>query len=215
MVDDMTPQDPLGSPVDPTDAGSDAGAIPPEGDEGKKGFFSTTTGRIVGIVVALLIVGGIVAAIAVFLFVFIFDSAVDDALDDMVVIETTATASVEESMVAAMEPDEIPYPDIYTFRDIFDPLVPPPAEVESGTVDASEGKYTSDVADGTLLLEGIVIENGVPTAILVYNGTEYRLVEGQGIPGTPWLVLTIDENSVVMQYGDSQVTLTVGQAVTR
>ena len=107
MVDDMTPQDPLGSPVDPTDAGSDPGAIPPEGEEGKKGFFSTTTGRIVGIVGALLIVGGVVAAIAVFLFVFIFDSAVDEALDDMVAIETTATASVEESMEYLMHPEFI------------------------------------------------------------------------------------------------------------
>jgi hypothetical protein len=213
----MTPQDPLGSPVDPAAAEADAAALPPEEGEAKKGFFSTTTGRIVGIVLALLVVGGIVAAIAVFLMLFVFNSAVDEVTDDLSVTPTTtATASVEGTMAEALEPDKIPYPDIYTFRDIFDPLVRPPVEEETGTVDPAEGKYTSEsVSEGTLLLEGIVVENGVPTAILVYNGTTYRLIEGDVIPGTPWEVLTINETSVTMLYGDTQVTLTVGQAVTR
>jgi type IV pilus biogenesis protein PilP len=63
----------------------------------------------------------------------------------------------------------------------------------------------------TLYLNDIVTENGVPRAVLMLNGTTYRLAAGERIPGTPWQVLRIGTTQVTMLYGDTQVTLSVGQ----
>ena len=213
MVDGLTPQDPAGQPVDPALDGQ----APLSPEEEKKGLFSNPVVKIIGIVVGVLVVLGICGVVAMLLFSFFFVDEAQDALDEMAVESTTATgtASAESTSAVAVEPDPIDYNRIFTFRDIFNPLLEAPLVCEtSETVEGTtttEGKLTAEVSEGTLYLEAIVIENGEPTAVLLWNGEEYRLTEGEGIPGTPWLVLTIDDSSVTMLYGDQQVVLSVGQ----
>ena len=67
----------------------------------------------------------------------------------------------------------------------------------------------------TLYLEGVVTQDGVMMAVLRYNGQVYTLAPGGVIPGTPWQVLRVTSTSVTMLYGDIQVTLAVGQGITK
>jgi len=199
MVDDLTPQNaaPTGDPM-------------PELDK-KPSFFKTSAGRIVlivGAVLGFLTVAGIAVAVVM---TFFLGNVVEDALTNGT-ITTTSTAATETAEAEAVEPDEVPLSDIFTFRDIFDPLVKPapPSEETSGSTESSA---TADGEPGTLYLQNIIVEDGVSKAVLEYNGTLYSLPQGGVIPGTPWQVLSIGSSSVVVLYGDSQISLSIGQGV--
>jgi len=194
----------------------------PDAPEKKQGFFSTSGGRLVAIVGALAllaIIGGVVAAV-------VLGSLFSDAVDDAVVEVTeggqtdegsqSATTTVEASSPAA----EVRNSEIFTFRDIFDPLLEPLPDSSTST-DATSTSDTDDTDTVTpdtqdvLYLDGVVTEDGVMKAELRYNGTTYTLGPGEGIPGTPWEVLKVSSTSVTMLYGDVQVTLAVGQGITK
>jgi len=51
--------------------------------------------------------------------------------------------------------------------------------------------------------------------VLLLNDQTYTLAAGEVISGTPWQVLSVSSTSVTMLYGDTQVTLTVGQGITK
>lgn len=200
----MTPQDP-GQPI--SEIAEEQGA--------KKGFFATPTGRIVTIVVAVLVFLGIASAVALFAFGFFVKNQAEDMLTDVVKqASSQVTTGVAGSETAtggpAIEPAAIAPQDIFTFRDIFDPLIKPPVE-ESAT----ETSTITDPEGDTLYLEDITSEDGAAVAVMLYNGTEYRLKVGGTIPDTPWQVLSIGDTSVVMLYGDSQVTLSIGQGTSK
>lgn len=218
MVDGLTPQDPMGSPVD---QGADVGAAASP-ESGKKGLFASPAAKIIGIVVAVLVVLGLLGLVFFIVTSFIFVNEAQDMLDDAVQQPMTETGeSAEATESVPVEPAPIDYETIFTFRDIFDPLIKEPPSVDESattTTDGStstEGKLTAAVSDGTLYVEAIVIENGVSTAVALYEGDEYRLASGDAIPGTPWQALTVSESSVVMLYGDQQVVLSVGQGTSR
>ncbi len=201
MVDDLTPQDqaPTGEPL-------------PELEK-KPGFFSTSTGRIVlivGAVLAFLAVAGVVVAVVM---TFFLGNAVEDALVNGTGSGASQDASsTTDAEASPVEPSDIPLSDIFTFRDIFEPLVKPAPSVEaSGSSTETSGTATGEA--GTLYLQDIVVEDGVTKAVLLYNGTLYSLPEGGVVTGTPWQVLSIGSSSVVMLYGDSQISLSVGQGV--
>ena len=63
--------------------------------------------------------------------------------------------------------------------------------------------------------QSIQTVNGVKTATLIWNGTTYNAVEGDTLGDTPWKVLEVNSDSVLMLYGDTQVTLTTGQILTK
>ena len=214
MVDGLTPDDAMNAPLDPTI--EDGAGL----DEGKKGLFSSPLAKILGIVAAIIVVLGILGVIAVIAFTFFFASDVQDELQNQLdSAAATETASAEGTESVPVEPEPVAYSEIFTFRDIFDPLVIAPITCETSgsaeTSSATEGKLTADVSSGTLYLEAIAIEDGASTAVVLYDGTEYRLTEGTGVPGTPWMVLSVNESSVVMLYGDQQVILSVGQGTSR
>ncbi len=205
MVDNLTPQEP---------------GIVPEGTSGdasgeKQGFMSTTLGKVVvigGAAFAFLVIAGLVV-FAVITFVFV--DTVNEAGDAIITgIEQDAAGDVSstETTMAAVEPDAVPLSSIFTFRDIFDPLMKPePAEEDTGTAGPDgEGVVTEP---DTLYLQDIVVDNGVSMAVLWYNSTAYTLPAGGVIPETPWQVLSVGADSVVMLYGDTQVTLVIGQGV--
>jgi type IV pilus biogenesis protein PilP len=210
-------------------------AAPEGGDpsEEKRGFFSNPVVRIIGIIAAVVILLGLVGIVFFIVTGVMFvDDVMDEMAEQMESVTATQTAGAESSSDASgTAPDPVDLDSFFTFRDIFEPLVIEPVESASsgatgtaaGTTtntdttaaSSTEGKLTADVSSGTLYLEAIVIENGVPTAVLLWNGDEYRLTEGDSIPSTPWQVVQINDSSVVMLYGDQQVILSVGQGTAR
>lgn len=181
---------------------------------------------IVGAVVGLLAVAGIVAA-AVFFFV--LNGADEPAVQDPAVVTPIPPQTDEE---APVEPPQVSLRRVFTFRDVFSPLIQPlpePVETDAPTLGpdgqpiAPSPTDPSDPTDpgdpgvtlppNTLFLRDVVSADGVPAAVLHLDGQTHTLVEGAEIPGTPWRVLSIRGSSVVMLYGDVQVTLSVGQGV--
>jgi len=122
-----------------------------------------------------------------------------------------------EVTVTPVEPPETPLTDVFTFRDIFEPLAKAPATTSGSTTTSGTptGGGTTTTSANTILLQDITSENGEPKAVLVWNGTTYTVGEGEQVDDSAWEVLSIGTDSVVMLYGDVQVTLSIGQAITK
>ncbi len=203
------------------------GAVPPTGDEvsGKRpGLLSTTTGKIVAILVGLGVLG-IIAGIAVAIVLFVFGSQavqeLEDQMGETTITETTESDSDGVTAQAEAPAEEVANSEVFTFRDIFVPLIKPLPEETTTTTTGTTTTSTTDndtvtpTANNTLYLDGVVTQNGVMMAVLRYNGTSYTLGPGGAIPNSPWQVLRVSSSSVTMLYGDVQVTLSVGQGITK
>lgn len=190
---------------------TDPSALPVEsaGKTGFAGFLSTTLGKLVVGGVLVLVIAGVLGAIAVF---FLFSQA-----DSLVNQGATPTpGSIQTSSVAEVAPTEREVPrleDTFTFRNIFAPTVKPSIP-ESDTA-SGDGTSTpgGSVPQDTLFLESVSVVDGDTVATLLWNGTTFVVGEGEDLTGTPWRVLDINGASVTMLYGDTSVTLTVGQAL--
>lgn len=188
----------------------------------KQGFFSTPQGRIVAIVGGLLVLG-IVAGVAAAIILNIVNSG--DTAGELVPstppaasAETTASAPDATTVEAAGPAAEVRNSEVFTFRNIFEPLIKPlpePAAPTTSTATPSATDTETPYAQGVLYLERVVSEDGVSKAVLRYNGQTYTLAAGEGIPGTPWEVFSVSSTSVTMLYGDVRVTLAVGQGITK
>jgi len=181
--------------------------------ERRAGFFSTTAGKLVIGGVAIVAVLATIAGIGIF---FMFGQASDQAGEEAVVTQpqTQAPSAGQGGAEASATPRPMPEPeDLFTFRNVFEPT----AEVELApeTTDSSSDGGTVDVSDNTLYLAGVSTVDGEPVAELVWNGQTYMLKEGESIPNSPWQVLSIEGDTVVMLYGDSRITLTVGQGISK
>ena len=197
MVDHLNPADP---------AAQDDQSLLPASE--KPGVLSTATGRIAliaGAIVALLLV---VAVVAFLIVPMLSGDGASDTADTAKPVPTGTTTGADEAD-EALEPDGVPLNDVFTFRDVFQPLFS-----ALPSVDASPSADSSQTIDPDVLyLQDVVTEDGVSRAVLLLGGATYTLADGEGISGTPWQVLTVSENSVVMLYGDGQVTLSIGQGV--
>lgn len=205
MVDDMTPHETAAVP-------DGTAAVDPAS---KQGFMSTTLGKVVVIGGAAVVLLTILGVVAFFLVTSLFLGAAQDVVTDMADgIEsqiTSGTISADPAQeTAATEPGDVPLSSIFTFRDVFDPLIKAPDE-ETSTVGALDPDFVPE--PDTLYLLDIVVENDVSLAVLLYNDALVSVPEGGVVASTPWMVLTINSGSVTMLYGDSQVTLVVGQGV--
>jgi len=184
----------------------------------KPGFLSTATGRIVAIFAGLGVLG-VIAGIAVAILLQGLASQVAEDLVTDVAAPTTPAAggtTTTETVEAAGPALEIKNSEVFTFRDIFDPLLKPLPEPSATSITTPSATDTeTPYAQGVLYLDGVVTEDGILKAQLRYNGTTYTLGPGEGIPGTPWEVLRVSSTSVTMLYGDIQVTLAVGQGITK
>jgi hypothetical protein len=208
------------TPADPA-----APVQPPEDANGKKGFLSTTAGKAVLIVGAVVLLLSALGVVGMLLLGYLFTSSVEDAIESqgqVPVTDQSAAPATGEPEDVIQEPSDVPLNEIFSFRDIFDPLVeplPPDDGSDTGTgtdVDGdTDGDADADVSTDTLYLQDITSEDGIPIAVLELNGETYRLEEGQSIPDTPWQVLSIGTSSVVMLYGDTQVTLSIGQGIAK
>lgn len=208
MVDGYEPMSGVPAPVpEAPDAPAPAG-----------GFLSSTLGKlIVGGVILFAIAG---AAAAIFFFFFLASSPGPE----VVVPPTGAVASTSTPTGESTEtPTERPagkLNSVFRFRNPFQPAVSPPATPTSGTAGSGDTSGTtsidtSNIPDNTLVLTAIETVDGSPQASFVWNGTEYTVGEGERLGDTPWRCIQINESSVVMLYGDSQVTLSLGQGITK
>lgn len=170
-------------------------------DRAPFGFASNRIVIVVGAVVLVLLL----AVAAVFLVLNFLRGTSEDVLQNLepvVIDETTPTAEVE-----IVEPEPLPYAELFTFRDIFDPVLKP-------ALVATPGQEATPTLDPDVLyLLNVVVEDGVSKALLELNATQHILAQGESIPGTPWLVQSINSGSVVMLFGDAPITLSIGHGV--
>lgn len=182
---------------------------------GLRAFARTTVGRIVIAVVGLSLVGAILAVVAVVLLSFLGERDAQDAAPQAPVeipagapegsADGTRPVKAKE---ATMVPPPVPNSEVYAFRDVFSPLLtryePPTTEADTAT---------PVFVQGTLYLIDIVTEDGIRKAVLLWNDVRYTLPAGGTIPKSPWLVVEVGDGSVVMLYGDTPITLYVGQGM--
>ena len=182
-------------------AADDPVALPVDFEEAPKRARRTT---IVVALVAFALLAGMTAGAV---YVFVLGPGADDAA---VPTAEGSVGTAQEGSVEGLEPSEpsqIPLKRVFTFRDVFEPLIQPapePSQPTSPTADPSE-------MDDTLTLLDITSVDGEPAAVLKLNGEQYTLKVGDAIAGTPWKVLSITDTSVLMQYGDTTVPLSIGQ----
>lgn len=202
------------------DSGAVVEAAPSAG--GIRGFLATTTGKLIvgGALILLLLV-----AVGFVVFPMLFGGG--DAPTDQVTVPpagsvpSTGTASQSEEATPTYRKPK-PLSTVFVFRDIFEPTINPVLATSPDTTGTASGD-TSGTADGdipdlppdTLFLMSVDTVDGEPVATFVWNGQTYTAGEGDSLEGTPWQVLSIEGDTVVMMYGDSRVTLTVGQGLTK
>lgn len=170
---------------------------------------------VLGAVAGLAVVGGIVAAIVFF---WLGSQALPEFEQrEQPGAEQPAAQPTEEVAPAAAGPaPAVTNDQVFTFRDIFKPLLSAPTTASpttTSTPTANDG--VTPTTPGTLYLDNIITEDSVRQAVLRLDGTVNTLAAGESIPNTPWRVLRVNETSVVMLYGEVQVTLSVGQGITK
>ena len=203
--------DATNAPVQPPESGA-----PDPGTKSTAGFLATTTGKVilgVAALVVLLMIAGVIVAI------FAFGGVAGWLKSGRVTVKsTTVTASVATTSavgaVPAVEPAEEPLTSSFTFRNVFAPSIKPPVPPSAETT-ASSGTSGSTDSPDTLYLVDIVTVDGVQKGVFVWNGVTYTEGAGGVIDSSPWKVLEVNSDSVVMLYGDTQVTLALGQGVSK
>ncbi|KAF0209152.1 MAG: hypothetical protein Q8S43_05615 [Actinomycetota bacterium] len=171
------------------------------------------------IVLGVLAVLVVVAAIAVTVVLFVFNGVKSDIGVGVTPIKQNGTGSTQaptDAPVAAGPADAVANDEVFTFRDIFKPLAGAAASTTtSGTGSETSTVDTSEYAADTLYLVAISTSGNAPVAQMVWNQKEYSLSEGDVIAGTPWKVLDIRTDDVIMLYGDQQVVLSIGQGISK
>jgi hypothetical protein len=176
-------------------------------------FLASSTGR--------LIVGGVllftvVVVVGAYLFMSLLNTQPTIA---PVTGPSDASTGTSQTALEATRPPDLPLDDTFTFRNVFAPTVKPPTAPKAATTDDSSSSdtssSTSSIPKDTLVLKSIVTSDGKKVASLYWNGKVYNLHEGDQVDDSPWEVVTIYSDSVLMLYGDSRVTLTVGQGFSK
>jgi type IV pilus biogenesis protein PilP len=201
----------------------EAPLAPPDGPKPKSPvvvFLTSSTGRLI-IGGAILFVVVVIAGALTFFFL------VNSGGPVVVVTPPPSGSSKPASPTAPpVSPPEAGLKETFTFRNIFAPTVEPPVAPTSATssttatasTEPSGSTTTSSTTSGaedTLILKSIATDNGVKVATFEWNGANYECVEGDTVDDSPWKVVKINSDSVLMLYGDSQVTLTVGQGFSK
>lgn len=199
--------------VDPTAAPVNADA--PSG--GKLGFLNTRTGKfVVGGVALVLVLGAIGAAVAFF----VIGGALDGAVDEIAIPPVSSTVpGSSPSTQTPVNPEQSSLASSFTFRNVFAPTVKKTFEttaaVPGSSTDTTDTDTGVNVPADTLYLQSIVTEDGEQKAVFLWNDQTYTVAEGEQVGTTPWKVIQINSDTVLMLFGDSQVTLSVGQGVSK
>jgi type IV pilus biogenesis protein PilP len=192
-----------------------------------KSFLASTTGRVVIALTALFVIA---AAVGVVVWLNFFNSGGSDLTVAPArrtngsgrVATSTAPAAAEPSPT---DPPQRPLESSFTFRNVFAPTLKAPT-VLAATTTSSGSSTTSTSTSGsssttpsvpadTLYLQSIQTSDGERTATFIWNGETFTVRKGETLSGTPWKVVQINENSADMLYGDSEVTLSVAQGLSK
>ena len=207
MTDQQTSVDPTAAPVQ---------ADSPE--NGGRSFLNTPTGKYVVGGIALVLVLGAIGAAVVF---FVLGGARDGAIDEAAVPPAGSSPQVSSAATETpVEPAHRSLASSFTFRNVFAPTVKRTYETTEAIATADGGstaatETAANVPANTLYLQSVVTEDGVQKAVFTWNDQMYTVAEGEQVGSTPWKVIQINSDTVLMLYGDSQVTLSVGQGVTK
>jgi hypothetical protein len=184
----------------------------------KSGILATPTGRIVAIVVGLGVLG-IIVGIAIAIVMFVFAGQAIDEIERQIQEQVDAQPSTEQTETptpASAPAKEVKNAEVFTFRDVFEPLLKPLPEPSQSTTTTPSGEDTETPSvQGVLYLDDIVTEGEVLKAVLRLNGSTYTLAAGESIPGTPWQVLRVSSTQVTMLYGEVQITLAPDQYIVK
>lgn len=196
MVDDISSQSPEGAPGGPKPK--------------SPSFLGSPTGRLVLGGVALFVV---VVAVGAYAFFFLLNTGSQTTTTNT---KPKSTSQVTTVTAPPVNPPEAPLKDSFTFRNVFIPTVHPASPEDESTETSATSSETSSTGTGsantdTLVLESIVTDSGERVATFTWKGTTYETREGDQVGSSPWQVLEIYSDSVLMLYGDSRVTLSVGQ----
>lgn len=197
--------------------------IPPQGQKPRSpivGYLTSSTGRLL-VGGALLFVVLVVAGALAFFF-FLNGGGQTPTTSSAPVHGGSKTASVT---VPPSAPPEAGLKETFTFRNIFAPTVHPVTATtssSSGTAvsstsesETSSTTSTTSGAKDTLILKSIATDNGVRVATFEWNGANFTVSAGDQVDSSPWQVISIGSDSALMLFGDSQVTLTVGQGFSK
>jgi hypothetical protein len=201
-MDNLTPGNPMNAPAMP-------------GQDGPKpSLLASRNGKILIGVLALVLVAA--AAVGAF---FVFFSGGGDGSNIATVPpvaskSTTQTASIEASPT---EPPRKSLQALFTFRNIFRPSSIPVSEQAptGGTGAPGSASDYSSIPANTLYFISVENTNGQPVANFFWNGAVYSGGAGARLGDTPWQVISISGNSATMMFGDTQITLSVGQGLTK
>lgn len=200
-MDNLTPGNPMNAPAMP-------------GQEGPKpSFLASRNGKILVGVLALVVVAA--AAVGAFLIFFSGGGSNNIATAPPIASKTTTqTASAEASPT---EPPRKSLPALFTFRNIFRPSSVPISEQSpiSGSSGAGSASDYSSIPANTLYFISVESTNGQPVGNFFWNGKVYSAGAGARLGDTPWQVVSISGNSATMLFGDTQITLSVGQGLTK
>lgn len=178
-------------------------------------LLSTTMGKLIVGGIAVVAVLGALAAIFM---IFVLNPTPEDQSGIVAPPPAVTTGTVSAEASPTLRPAD-DFEDTFAFRNPFQPTVKitltPELTADGGTGTTDGGDAVVDVPEDTLFLSSVSTVDGVDVANLAWNGTMYTLSEGEAIPDSPWQVLSISGGTVVMLYGDSRVTLTVGQGISK
>jgi hypothetical protein len=167
---------------------------------------------VLGIIAFVLVLGAVVYFALGALGVSLLNSAITGTPATVTpgITSVPTTASAAASTATVLPIPDVSDADVFTPRDPFVPIVP---EVEASTSTSSSSSSSSASTDtsGTLILQDIVTENGVRKAVVRLDGVTYTLAAGKQVGSSSWSIVTVNSSSVVVLYGDEQVTITLGQ----
>jgi hypothetical protein len=196
VSDDMTVQ-PGSDPV------ATAPAAPPKAG-GLKGFFATTLGKVVIIGLAVTVLLTVLAVVAVIVLGAVGVSLYGDVVQQLPATVPKPSGSAPAAQAASQTVPAVAVvglDEVFSPRDPFQPVILPASALDG------------EDDENTLTLIEIVEENGDLKAVLKLGVNKYTLGSAETIPNTPWQVVSVGSSSVVMLYGDTQITLSIGQGI--
>lgn len=123
---------------------------------------------------------------------------------------TTSTTTADAVLVKG---------DLSSYRDPFKPLVVATSADGSSTTGgstANESQTGSSASSVDVLsLESITTVDGQKTAIVLYGGQQYTVKAGDQIDSSPFQVTDIGDSNISLLYGDSRLTLQVGDTIVK
>ncbi|HDP69223.1 MAG TPA: hypothetical protein ENN38_00210 [Actinobacteria bacterium] len=180
-------------------------------------FLKTKKGRMLAIIIGILSI----AVVLLFIFFIIFSRG--QTIDTTVVTKPAADSVTTEEKTPEAEGKPSENNDemtdgfeVYQYKDPFEPLVvasnsTTTTTTGAGTTTTSEAETDSEIQ--VLVLEDIYIDDGVEYASIRYGGTVYKVTEGDRVDSSPFQVISIGEESVILLYGEDQLEVKLGQEI--